>query len=515
MAIILEQKKRNVIPNWRKFEKTLLLGELGNSNAIKNLDIDISRTLIDWKNNKTIGIAADLLNSAFISNKKNSKEVSEAALFVIKNQILSNYSLTDLAKAIIKDSPFTELNFKEEENKIKLYNLDELQESSDPFLIFKKIHDTKFLAFNQNRNPIIWVELARLYASVGQEHKALQAMEIALNISPSNRFVLRSATRLFVHFGVSEKALYYLKKSESIKFDPWLISAHIATSTILKRYSPFIKDANKIILSKNFSDFDLTELTSSLGTLEYFNGSLKDTKKLFNLSLKQPNDNSLAQIEWVSNHSKRSLINFELLNYKNVIIAHEAYAIDSYERGLWDKALENTINWVLDIPYSKTPVILGSYIACCLLDQFDKAIELCKFGLKANPNDPILLNNLIYSLTLNNEVDKTKPYIEHLEKLKRVDLSEDLKTSIKATLGLVAFREKNIEFGKRLYKEAIEESKDERSKFIAIYNYLRELIFVNDSEKDILIKKIKESKNSENDVKYLKQKIEHLYMKFI
>lgn len=514
MAIILEQTKRNVIPNWRKFEKTLILGELGYSKATKNLDIDISRTLIDWKNNKSIGIAADLLNSAFISDKKTSKEVSEAALFVLKNQFLSSYSLTDLARNIIKDSPFSEFNIIEESNKVKLYNFDELQESSNQSLIFKKIHDTKFLAFNQNRNPIIWVELARLYASVGQEFKALQAMEIALSISPSNRFVLRSATRLFVHFGISEKALYYLKKSESIKFDPWLISAHIATSTILKRYSPFIKDANKLVLSKKFSDFDLTELTSSLGTLEYFNGSLKDTKKLFNLSLKHPNDNSLAQIEWVSNHSKKSLINFDLINYKNVI-AHEAFAIDNYERGLWNNALENTINWIMDIPYSKTPVILGSYIACCLLNQFDKAIELCKFGLKANPNDPIILNNIIYSLTLNDEVDKVKPYIEHLEKIKRADLSDDIKTSIKATLGLVAFREKNIAFGKRLYKEAIEETKDERGKFIAMYNYLRELIFINDSEKDILIKKIKESKNSETDIKHLKRKIEQLYIEFI
>ena len=54
-------------------------------------------------------------------------------------------------------------------------------------------------------NPIVWVELARLYIMHDQVEKAERALLTALHLAPDNRFVLRSATRFFIHTDQFEK----------------------------------------------------------------------------------------------------------------------------------------------------------------------------------------------------------------------------------------------------------------------------------------------------------------------
>ena len=70
MAIIYEIKERRVIPNWRDYNRTLQIGELGLSHP-NNLKINIERTLSDWAVAKNIGTAAELVNAAFVSDKNN------------------------------------------------------------------------------------------------------------------------------------------------------------------------------------------------------------------------------------------------------------------------------------------------------------------------------------------------------------------------------------------------------------------------------------------------------------
>ena len=196
----------------------------------------------------------------------------------------------------------------------------------------KVINRTKNKSKTQIRNPIVWVELARLYTMRGHEHKAEKAILAALHLAPNNRFVLRSATRFFIHKEKFDKALFYLRKAESLKIDPWLISAHIATSSIMGRYSPLIKNGVRLVNSDNFSDYDLTELTSSLGTLEFQDGSFKKAKSFFEKSMKMPNDNSLAQLEWVSKDEYRFQI--DPFKYNKVMNPFEARALEMYERKL-------------------------------------------------------------------------------------------------------------------------------------------------------------------------------------
>lgn len=464
MAVIYELKERRVIPNWRDYKRTLQLGELINSNnSVQKLSININRSIADWKNHENIGTAADLINSSFISGINNS-DVQNAINYIKQNEQKSSPSLLELVGMI-------EIEAKSSNKIVNNSLLEKNVDSVEEFQYFinnkafdKVIGKTKKRAKEELKNPIVWVELARLYSMRGLEKKAEKAILIALHLAPNNRFVLRSATRFFIHNENYEGAIYYLKRSENIKNDPWLISAHIATSSIMGRFSPLIKKGQSLISSEEFSNFELTELASSLGTLEFKDGSYKKAKRFFEKSLLAPNDNSLAQLEWVSRDDGR--FKFNPLLFENVINPFEARALEFLHRGNWNLAFENTIKWFLDVPFSKRPVVMGSYIAGSLLKDKNAAKILCEVGLQANPNDPTLLNNMVYTIATSEDLVMLDNYLQKMLEVNPKDLPVERQITYKATLGLASIRKSEIEIGVKLYKNAILQARETKKEYL-------------------------------------------------
>lgn len=479
MTNIYELKNRLLVPNWRDFKRTTKLGELGSINTFENLEIDNSIIKLDWANNKTIGVAADLINNSFISNDF-SNELNDAIKFIELNSKHSSPALLSLIEKIK-----CEINPKNEESvKILEKNIDSINEFNSIFndkLFNRIINKTKNLTKNQQSNAINWVELARLYTIKNQIKKADKCIIIALELSPNNRFVLRSAVRFFIHTNQEEKALYYLKKSQATKIDPWLISAHIATSKLINRYSPFIKSGEKLIATNDFSPFDLTELSSSLGTLEFEHGSFKKSKQLLDISLKNPNDNSLAQYEWLSKKDHRLLFNVDY--FQKVKNPFEAFAYENFQKGNFQESFYNCINWYLDFPFSKRPLVFGSYIAS-LIEDYDACIIMCLTGLRLNNTEIGFLNNIIYALCLKNDLNEIPKYFDLLNSV-NFNISEGEKITIQATLGLYYLRIKDIDKGKELYKTSIDNSKKINNNYyynLALINFTRELYLLNDIE---------------------------------
>jgi len=483
MAIIYEIKERRVVPNWRDYKRTLHIGELG-LNHPNNLDINIDRITNDWLIAQNIGTAAELIGAAFISDKGSFSELADAISFIRKNSMNSSNTLLGLIDVI------EEKHVLRKEESISNFLLERDVDTIDEFqafinnkILFKVINKTKNRTRNEMFNPIIWVELARLYTMQGHEKRAERALLTALHLAPDNRFVLRSSTRFFIHTDQFDKALFYLRRSKSLKYDPWLISAHIATSSIMGRFSPLIKDGEKLIQSNNFTPFELTELYSSLGTLEFNDGSFKKARQLLDKSMIQPNDNSLAQMEWVSKEDSR--FEFNPFIYESVINPFEAYALDHYENGNWKEAFYNCIKWFLDVPFSKRPILLGSHIAGSLLKDKSASVLLCEVGLQANPHDPNLLNNIIYGLATSDNLNYANKYINQIKEINMSSLPNESKITIQATLGLVALRRKEFEMGKKLYELAIENSQKINNDYLlnlAIVNYARELRLANQPE---------------------------------
>lgn len=515
MSNIYELKNRLLIPNWRDFKRTIKLGELGELNIPKSTGVDDSLIKLDWKNNQTIGVAADLISNLFVTNDLFAPELLEAINFVEKNSTDASTPLLELIYRIKHDSNPKQF---EPSNRILEKNIDTVNEFNSIInndILKKIIHKTKNLTKNQLQNPINWIELARLYTINNQSYKAEKCIQTALNLAPNNRFVLRSAVRFYIHINEEEKALYYLRNSGATKIDPWLTSAHIATSKLIGRYSPFIKTGQEIVNSNKFSEFDLTELTSSLGTLEFESGSFKKSKPLLDLSVKNPNDNSLAQFEWLSKKDSRLL--FESESFLNVKNPFEAFAYENYQKGHLQESFYHCLNWFLDTPYSKRPLVFGSYIAS-LLNDYDASIILCSAGLKLNNLEVIFINNMIYALCLKGNLEQVPKYIELLSKTQFLNYTDIEKMTIQATLGLYYLRIKDVETGKEMYKKAIENSKKTKDLYyehLAILNFTRELYLLNDNE-FIYYKNLFDNINShEVDIKILKGQILELFNKQI
>lgn len=459
MNLTHEKDNRDVIPNWRNFKITSNLGELSKLNDKVDILFNLDELKSDWENQKTIGVAADLINAHFISDN----EVDETILEVIK---FINQS-SKPSKLLLKLS--NSINKLEEnelqETKIDDENIRENLISQIKFLIESTaryhIRIYKKLTIDNPKNPINWVELSRLYSIEGNREKSEKCIINALYLAPNNRYVLRCATRMFIENEKPDKAIFFLRKSSNTAIDPWLTSAHIAVSSSLNKFSPFIKNAIRQRESNHFTNFDLTELNSSLGTLELSNGNLKKAKVFFNDSLKLPNDNSLAQFQFNLNQDKRlsTIVNNNITNVKNNF---EALALKYRDEGNWNNAVENALRWFLDVPYSAEPAVFSSYLLCTTIGDFETAVKVCELALKTNPTDTTLFNNIVFSLLQLDRINEAEKFLHILNfYIKDSPKSINKESAITAlgTNALYLIKIGEIEEGIKLYNEAISMAK--------------------------------------------------------
>lgn len=505
MTNIYDLENRVLLPTWRDFNRTVKIGELGHNMTSIDPPTDLSQIKFDWSVNKNIGTAADLVNNLFVANDLYSVELSEAIKYIEENTHDSSSSLLGLI-AQIKE----EINFTEDGStkllETSIQSVDQFHSFFDRAILNKIISKTKNLTKSYLYNAIHWVDLARLYTIRGHDEKANKCIKIALQLAPNNRFVLRSATRFFIHNEDGEQAIHYLKKSNITKNDPWLISAHIASSNFIGRYSPFIKNGLQVVKSGDFSNFDLTELSSSLGTLEMKSGAFKKSLPLLNLSLSNPNDNSLAQYEWLSKEDNR--LEFNPSKFSEVKNSFEAFAYENFRRGDFRSSFLNCIDWAIDQPISKRPLQFGSYIGT-LIGQNNEAILMCLVGLKSDPYNVIFLNNLIYNYCVTGDLVNAEKYIRLIADKLNFDTVEDSeKVMYQATLGLFYLRSGHFDFGKNMYKTAIENSKKLANQYYynqAILNFTRELRIVNDSELQNFVQQAQSIKSNDSDILYIKK----------
>lgn len=92
---------------------------------------------------------------------------------------------------------------------------------------------------------------------------------MALRLFPFNRFVLRCASRMFIHHGDVERGHAILKACPAVKTDPWLLSAEIAAASINEKASTLIKHGQAMLELRGIGKFHLSELASAIGTVEH------------------------------------------------------------------------------------------------------------------------------------------------------------------------------------------------------------------------------------------------------
>lgn len=193
------------------------------------------------------------------------------------------------------------------------------------------------------RDAISWCELALAYTRLGEIEAARRSIHIARALAPLNRYVARSHIRFAAHIGDDEERVFSVKNLQIS--DPWIASAAFAVRETKGIYLPKRKSLDGLVRSTDLHSG--SELAAGLATDDILSGARSRGKKLANLSLRCPTDNTMAQMRWLEGKSK---IQFKV----DVVptLSFEAKFSEFSLRGEWARAEEEGLQWIADEPFS-------------------------------------------------------------------------------------------------------------------------------------------------------------------
>ena len=116
--------------------------------------------------------------------------------------------------------------------------------------------------------------------------------------------------------------------------------------------------------------------------------------------------------------------------------------------------------WLGDQGFSRRPAGLGSFVAAVAMEDHPEAIQILRRGLISNPNDPLLLNNLAYSLACMGKTDQAEQYLHKITIEGDDPGGESLSITKTATAGLIEYRKGNFDHGRALYRKAYESARN-------------------------------------------------------
>lgn len=441
-------------------------GEFGNlqvnelADAPSNVDFTIKKKISDWKHVPTIGHAWELVNSAYLNHEH---EIGKEAARYLQAHL--KHIAPQLRKVVyevlgesdepqfpgIRNIPFeglyneVQMEMRNVKNRLKYYL----------------------------RNDLLWLELGRLYSILGELKKAEQAVNISIYFSNKrSRYFLRTASRFFYHIGKYDVAQSVIRLSPALKSDPWLVSADISYSNKMGRNPVNLKPALAMIESKNYSNAAISELAGVLATMEFHSKEFKKARKFTRQSLLAPNDNSLAQAEWLS----QSVADISVAPWiDKVTLGFEARSFEYLHAKEYSKSLEEATNWLLDQPFSKRASHFVSFLCTGLMSKYDLAVEVGELGRRSNPNYFPILNNLAFAYISKGDFVNGEKMLEEL--IRSANGTEE-KIFAMATTGFYYFRTNDVITGKEFYQRAIEWSQRANlpnMKELAEAHYLREI----------------------------------------
>src|SRR2546426_392783 len=451
MSLFLPEKDRRVVPRWRDFRTTAQTGELEREQFGSPFVIEpgkyFEEKLIAWQQERSVETAAEVVTSALVLGRRT--DTVEAARFLAEPGNSPTSAVRAIAEQVL--SPEDHLGH------FAVADLKDIDLEADVLRL--RIRSLRLQLRDTPRNALLWVDLARAYSMIGQRDQSVHAMERALRLVHNNRFVLRSAARLFVHIDEPDRAHEVLIHAERTREDPWLLAAEIAVATVADRRALFVKHGRRLLEHGDFPPLHTTELASAIATLDMASGDVKGARQLFTDSLIDPTDNSLAQAGWASTKISGVEVAAELLNKPR---SFEARAFREFRDAHWEPAIRHCASWLLDEPFSSRPAALGSYLAGVTEQDYRLSEEFARRGLRANPEDPLLRNNLVVALANQGQVEEAVAEIKLI-----TNPPEELRTTLLATEGLLRFRRGDPTAGRQLYLDSIERASRRRERYRA------------------------------------------------
>jgi hypothetical protein len=447
--------RREVIPRWRSYEETMLIGELDSPRLSRPRSWSTNREgheqrERDWLERGGLAYAAELIGSATVLDAN-----TPAAIEAAKKVLTMKTGLPSLEAAA---ASLLERNAAEGERRQIL--------PATP-AVRPEIKRYRASLRRNPRNAIRWCELARHHTIGGHHEKARRAIQVARTLAPHDRYVLRSAARFEIHLHNPDKAASMLATVAARTEDPWLVAAALGAAGIAGVSSSLVRMGNRLLTSGGHAPLELGELASALGTIEAHAGNDREARRLFRQALKDPTDNAVAQAEWASR------------NVAGVPVpAAAGEQPESWEARAWvaagrndhARAVQEAWKWFYDQPFASRPAEFGSYHAS-IDGRYEVGAEIALAGLSANPDDFLLLNNLAFCLASSGQAVEAE---EVYSRVRPASLSDEQLPTYLATRGLIAFRLGRVEEGRHLYRESAARWGDEVNRAIGMIMLARE-----------------------------------------
>jgi tetratricopeptide (TPR) repeat protein len=432
-------KNRKAVPRWREVERA---SSFEISSAFKyqphvNHTDDLLKFYYNkWRESYTVEDALDVLFVAQAAQNKSLAFGPAEQILKIDNLLPETKKLAETIRLIRRTPDNKGIVVPGKLALIRQINI-------------QKIKDAKSRLINEPRNGLLWLELSRLQASLGNTSSAKKAMRNALANASNNRIVLRAAARFLIHLNEFDEAHFRLRKSEAVGYDPWIQSAEIAVAALSGKIPLSLKAGKSLIAEDRFEPIHISELSVSIGTEELKNGNVRIAKKFFKAGMIHPTENSVAQAFWAKQHIDLNLNNDKLFSVPN---AFEARANEAFRKGNFEEVLENCLRWCNDEPFSTIPAVQGVFVASAILNDHRQAVDIFEFGQLANPNDYLLLNNGTVSLAKLGRIQEAQFAFNKIEDRAQ---GANPDPTIVATKGLIQFRLGEIQDGRKLYEESI------------------------------------------------------------
>ena len=439
-------RPRNVIPRWRTFSTTVESGELGGppkeSRGAGQVPGDLARRVESWRPNVPSVYSADLVSSALVFGHR--EEALDAARSLLAHEGPNSAFQRLVAERLLSGQAPP-----------RSVAAGVSSKGQAPRQVQSRISTERQLLRYAPNNPIAWTELAHAYTAIGRAAKARRCLQTARQLAPENRYVLRSATRFWIHDGDAEHGLWILRRSARTRSDPWLLAAEVATSTVCEQVSREAKRADRLLKAQGEPSIHFSELAAALGVLEFQHGHTRRARNLFYKALRQPTENAVTQAIWFNRFIRNTRLENAIREHLSVPRGYEALAWVRFVEGTWDQAVAAYEGWLNDEPFASRPAIDGSYLATLALEDHERAQTIAVAGLRANPGDHRLENNLAVAQLHLNQVETAKKIVARLPRL--VD-DVRAQATMTATRGLLEFREGRTEAGAQLYLGAADEA---------------------------------------------------------
>jgi len=425
--ITSRNERQHVVPRW-----------LGYSDAVNSGELDKARKSAPWFVGKD-----DAFEAEFEAFEKSGAVLLASDLMGRAMAREDGQRAVILAKHILEDGTSPEITLRVARSVLGISEKSNLLASHH-----ERASQLKRRLRNFPRNPIGWIELARVYTILNQDEKADSAVRIALGLAPNDRFCVRAAARFYMHIHDKDNAYRLFRNHSDRLKDPW-IQATAASTAVWAGKPSMLPKKDQLGYLLTLRSIDYSELIEAYAMEEFYNGGDRIAKKAVRAALTAPSANAVSHAEWFTRTCLPGLRE-AVRPHASISRAAQAHELFFQEADV-KAALAVSEEWILEEPYSTAPLIHASYLAS-VAEDYDKVVSIADEAAARKVVNLPLLNNAAFSLIHLGRVVEARQLLDVLI----AKQPEGIHFSVLATDGLCKIKSGQVDEGRLAYEAAIE-----------------------------------------------------------